>query len=234
MTDVHGGHDGHRGLPRLSGGPRQEPERLLFLSDGVFAIAMTLLIIDVIAAGTAATGDERLSHHLLSEWPALAAYVAGFLTIMVCWVNHHRVFHYVARTDSGLPWVNAFMLLLVAAVPLPTAILAKYATSEDDQRTAFVLYGITCLLMDIALWCLCSYTLRRGLAEPSRDPDRHHGMMWVYRVGLVWTLLAVAAVFVSVYLAMAMWAVMFLVYAFPAELAHALHLGASRRARPAS
>jgi uncharacterized membrane protein len=222
-------HGGTRRLPHISAGPTHDPDRLLFLSDGVFAIALTLLIIDVIAAGLDVLPDERLSQHLLSTWPAFAAYVVGFATILVCWVNHHRVFHYVTRSDSGLPWVNGVMLLLVAAVPLPTAILAKYLTSPEDQRTAYVLYGLTCLLMDVALWCLCSYTLHRGLADPSMDPDRHRGMMWVYRVGLLWTALAVAAVFVSVYLAIALWLVMFVVYAFPAELAHALHLTVPRR-----
>lgn len=211
------------GRTRLSGGPRTSPDRLLLLTDGVFAIALTLLIIDVVGVGTD-MGEESLSSHLLTEWPTFVAYLVGFVTILVCWVNHNRVFHYVTSSDGGLAWVNGFMLLLVAAVPFPTAILAKYLTGGENQRTAYVLYGITCLLMDVALWCLCSYTLRRGLADPSRDPDRHHGMMWVYRVGLVWTLLAIGAVFVSVYLAIALWLVMFAVYAFPAQLAHFLHL----------
>lgn len=216
--------DEARARPRVSGGPGQEPQRLLALSDGVFSIAMTLLIIDVVAAGTHVEPDEALIDHLLAEWSTLVAYVVGFATILVCWINHHRVFHYVTRTDSGLVWMNGFMLALVAAVPLPTAILAKYLAGGEGQRTAFMLYGITCLLMDVALWGLCSYTLRRGLADPSLDPERHHGMMRAYRVGLLWTLLALAAVAVNIWLAILIWFLMFVVYGFPAEFAHFLHL----------
>lgn len=68
---------------------------------------MTLLIIDVVAAGTHVEPDEALVDHLLAEWSTLVAYVVGFATILVCWINHHRVFHYVTRTDSGLVWVKA-------------------------------------------------------------------------------------------------------------------------------
>ena len=215
---------------RVSGGPGHAPHRLLALSDGVFAIAMTLLIIDVVAVGLGADETEFLSHYLLEEWPTLVAYLVGFATILVCWVNHNRVFHFVTSSDGGLAWVNGFMLLLVAAVPLPTALLAKYLTGGVGQKTAFVIYGITCLLMDVALWGLCSYTRHRGLADPSLDPERFEGMVWCYRVGLIWTAIAIAAVFVSIYIAIALWAVMFVVYAFPAEFAHVLHLRGRVRA----
>ena len=72
--------------------PLQDKARLEALSDGVFAIALWLLIIDVVATGKALGPGVPLERHLAHEWPTFVAYLVGFLTILVCWINHHRVF----------------------------------------------------------------------------------------------------------------------------------------------
>jgi TMEM175 potassium channel family protein len=215
---------------RPSGGAHQRTSRLEALSDGVFAIALTLLIIDVVSVGTAVTPGVPLETHLLHEWPTLVAYLVGFLTILVCWINHHRVFHYIRHTDSGLVWVNGMQLALVSAVPLPTAVLAANFTGEGS-RTAFLLYGITFWLMATSFWGLWRYVDRKGLTDPSIDPERYVGMGKIYAYAVGWTLLCLAVAAFSVYAAVAMWTVMFAVFAFPAEFAHFIYLRTARATR---
>lgn len=217
---------------RPSAGSHQETDRLEALSDGVFAIALTLLIIDVVSVGKAVAPGEALAAHLLREWPTLVAYLVGFLTILVCWINHHRVFYYVRHTDSGLVWVNGLQLALVSAVPLPTAVLAANFTGEGS-RTAFLLYGITFWLMATSFWGLWRYVDRKGLTDLALDPERYAGMGTIYGYAVAWTLLCLVVAALSVYGAVLMWAVMFAVFAFPAEFSHFIYLRA-RRGRPAT
>jgi len=206
---------------RLSGGPPQSKARLEALSDGVFSIALTLLIIDVVSVAKAEHPGRSLAEHLLHEWPAIAAYVVGFMTILVCWINHHRVFYYIKHVDSWLFWINGAQLALVSSVPVPTAVLAANVMTEE-RRTAVLLYGVTYFLMAISFWYLMSYVHRRGLTNPAVDAERYTGMSRIYACAIGWTLLCLAVALVSEVGAAVMWALMFAVFAFPAEFAHLL------------
>lgn len=192
--------------------------RIEALSDGVFAVALTILIFDVVAAVTDTTDAKRLAHHLIDSWPTYAAYLIGFLTILVCWINHQRVFHYVTRSDAGLVWINGLQLALVAAVPVPTAILAQHPSGEG-LRTATIVYGITFLLMAFSFWGLWRYVSRRGLTDRTVDPDRYDGVATIYGLAVLWTVACLAVAWWSVYPALVMWTIMFAVFAFPAEFA---------------
>jgi uncharacterized membrane protein len=192
--------------------------RIEALSDGVFAVALTILTFDVVAAVRDTTEGEALTRHLLDSWPTYAAYVVGFLTILVCWINHQRVFHYVTRSDAGLVWINGLQLALVAVVPAPTAILAQHP-SGAGLRTATIVYGITFLLMALSFWGLWRYVSRRGLTDRTIDPDRYDGVARIYGLAVLWTIACLAVAAVSVYPALVMWSVMFAVFAFPAEFA---------------
>lgn len=199
-------------------------QRLEGLSDGVFSIALTLLIIDVVAAAKHEGGSD-LGQHLAEIWPVFAAYLIGFLTVLVCWVNHQRVFHYMVRADSGLAWINGLQLALVSAVPLPTAVLADHV-DDTGRRVAVILYGVCFFLMALSFFCLWRYAHRRGLTDRSLDPEHYDGMARIYGWSVWWTTAAIAVSFVSIYAALVMWLLMFMVFAFPAEFA--------RRARPAT
>jgi uncharacterized membrane protein len=192
--------------------------RIEALSDGVFAVALTILIFDVVAAVKDTTDGKRLAHHLIDSWPTYAAYLIGFLTILVCWINHQRVFHYVTRSDAGLVWINGLQLALVAAVPVPTAILAQHPSGEG-LRTATIVYGITFLLMAFSFWGLWRYVSRRGLTDRAVDPERYDGVATIYGLAVVWTVACLAVAWWSVYPALVMWTIMFAVFAFPAEFA---------------
>src|SRR5215813_10137818 len=98
--------------------------RILALSDGVFAIAITLLIIAIGIPAT--TSDAGLPEALLGLWPRYLAYVLSFLVIARFWVTHHLAFRLIARYDATLVWLNLLLLMLVAFLPFPTAVLGEH------------------------------------------------------------------------------------------------------------
>ena len=196
----------------------ESTSRIEALSDGVFAVALTILIFDVVAAVKDTTDGKHLAHHLVDSWPTYAAYLIGFLTILVCWINHQRVFHYVVRSDAGLVWINGLQLALVTAVPVPTAILAQHP-SGAGLRVATLIYGMTFFLMAFSFWGLWRYVARRGLTDRAIDPDRYEGVARIYGIAVFWTIACLAVAFLSVYPALVMWSLMFAVFAFPAEFA---------------
>ena len=112
--------------------------RLETFADGVFAIAATLLILNVEVPDL---GDHSLSHELLRLWPAYIGYVVSFVTIGIIWVNHHTVLDQLHSTDRTFLFINVFFLLCIAFIPFPTRLLATYVRTDDGQAAA-VLYGI--------------------------------------------------------------------------------------------
>jgi uncharacterized membrane protein len=118
-----------------------ETARVEAFSDGVFAIAITLLILAVGIEQALRTGN--LADQLLELWPAYIAYAASFLTIGLMWVNHHAVFRQFARVDRPLLLLNILLLMLIAFVPFPTRVVADHARSAEDRQAAALLYGTT-------------------------------------------------------------------------------------------
>src|SRR3984957_18921397 len=110
--------------------------RLEAFSDGVFAIAATLLILDV----RVAPGD--LGARLLHNWPSYVAYAVSFLTIGIIWINHHTVFTQIRRVDRLFLLINVAFLILVAFLPFPTSLIAAHLTGTDLEPAALT-YGIT-------------------------------------------------------------------------------------------
>jgi uncharacterized membrane protein len=134
--------------------------RVEAFSDGVFAIAITLLILEVrVPPGTDDLGDA-----LLHIWPSYLAYVTSFLTIGVIWVNHHIVFTLLARADRVLVFVNTLMLLVVAFIPFTTRLVAEFLR-EPDEREAALAYGLTFVVLAVVfeLWWRWIATGRRLL-----------------------------------------------------------------------
>jgi len=122
---------------------RSQTTRLEAFSDGVFAIAITLLIIEIHVP--AREHAETLGHELLRSWPSYLGYLTSFLTIGVMWINHHYVFELIGRVDRTMLLLNTLLLMLIAFVPFPTAVLAQFIQT-DGARAAAVLYGATLTL----------------------------------------------------------------------------------------
>src|SRR5947209_164634 len=113
-------------------------ERLETFADGVFAIAATLLILDV----TADAHGHRLSHALEHSWPQYAAYGVSFLTIGIIWVNHHACFGQIGRADRTFLFINVCFLACVAFIPFPTRLVAEHLR-DGGLRAAAIAYGAT-------------------------------------------------------------------------------------------
>jgi uncharacterized membrane protein len=145
-----------------------ETGRVEAFSDGVFAIAITLLIIEVHVPSRLHAGD--LGHELLRLWPSYLGYLTSFLTIGVMWLNHHYVFGLIDRVDRTMLLLNTLLLLLIAFVPFPTAVLAQFVET-DGARAAAVLYGATLTLTAITFfaWWRYASTDRRLIAPGVPD-----------------------------------------------------------------
>ncbi|HEY7295511.1 MAG TPA: TMEM175 family protein, partial [Dehalococcoidia bacterium] len=127
----------------------RETARLEAFSDGVFAIAITLLVLDL-KVPPAGEGAKRLGPALLDEWPAYLAYLGSFLSILIMWVNHHQQFRHIAHVDHGLLLLNGLLLMAVTVVPFPTSVLSEHI-AHRDERAAAVFYSGT-FLVTALLW----------------------------------------------------------------------------------
>jgi uncharacterized membrane protein len=142
-------------------GEQKETGRLEAFSDGVFAIAITLLVLDLkvpkpseLPAGPGPLGSHGLLAALLTQWPTLLAYLTSFLSILVMWVNHHLLFSLIRRTDHLFLYLNGLLLLFVTFVPFPTALVAAYL-QRREAAVAAALYSASYLAIAIVfnlLW----------------------------------------------------------------------------------
>jgi uncharacterized membrane protein len=125
--------------------PTITPARLEAFSDGVIAIAATLLVLDIHAPLTQKPVWSTLGH----EWPALAAYAISFLIIGIAWIHHHNLFHQVRHVDRTLLFLNLGMLMTISFLPVPTATLGNHLTSDHAVEAA-VFYAAS--LATASLW----------------------------------------------------------------------------------
>jgi len=112
--------------------------RLETFADGVMAIAITLLILEVKIPHT----EESLTTALAAQWPSYAGYVVSFLTIGIIWVNHHQMFKLIGHVTHGFLMLNVIFLMTIAFLPFPTALVADYIKVPDARTAATVVYGL--------------------------------------------------------------------------------------------
>jgi len=152
--------------------------RLEAFSDGVFAIAITLLVIEI--AVPHHTGGHLLSA-LLRERPVYLAYFISFMSIGLVWIEHNALTEALERVDAGFLRLNLLLLLLVAFLPFPTRVMSEYMSLVDrehgGERTAVAFYGIILFLMSLMLIVLGKYAEREGLfgddaAEERQEDNR--------------------------------------------------------------
>lgn len=154
-------------------------ERIAYYSDAVFAIAMTLLVVDLTIPDDATSSDQVL----LEEWPAYAAFALSFVIIAVAWIGHHRRFRFITGHDSGLIWINFALLFVIASLPFPTRLMSEFA----PEVPAVVLYGSAVALLQVIEMTQWIYCWRRGLL--SKDIDR--ALFWY----VIWDDIPVIVVF---------------------------------------
>lgn len=131
-----------------------ETARIEAFSDGVFAIAVTLLVLAIKIPDLDTTAKHGLAHSLAALWPAYLAFFTSFITILVIWVQHHWIFTQIRRADHGLLYWNGLLLLVVTFVPFPTGLLAEYLL-HPEAKVAASLYTGNFLVISIVfhgLW----------------------------------------------------------------------------------
>lgn len=148
---------------------RRDTSRVEAFSDGVYAVAITLLVLNLVVPAHAPGGLARALGDL---WPAYVAYLGSFLFVGVSWVNHHSLFRRIRAVDAGFLWVNMFLLLTIVPTPFPTAVLANAlrAGNAADSRTAAALYGLVLALHAVGWTAIFRYSWRHPrLLHRERD-----------------------------------------------------------------
>jgi uncharacterized membrane protein len=181
-------------------------QRLEAFSDGVFAIAATLLILDVRVEGA------HLGAELRHIWPSYAAYAVSFITIGVMWVNHHTVFAQIGRSDRRFLMINVLFLMMIAFVPFPTRLIAEHL--RDDQLEAAALaYGITLTLTAVFYNVLWFYAAGgRRLLSADADEAVVRGISRSYKPGPWIYLTATLAALISPVLSVVLYAAITVFY----------------------
>lgn len=144
------------------------PTRLVALSDGVFAIALTVLVLELaVPAGS----EDHLRRAILDQWPAYLAYLVSFSTIGAVWLAHNAITEFLERANTVFVRLNLLLLLVVSFLPFPTHLLADYIGEPRPERVAATFYGLTLLLNRVLVSVLWSYARRRRLVAPDASDD---------------------------------------------------------------
>jgi uncharacterized membrane protein len=177
-------------------------ERLVFFSDAVFAIAITILVLDIrLPAGEEAFTNAQLSAQLLGIWQKYLAYIISFLVIGSFWTSHHRKFRYIRRYDSNLLLLNLLLLMAIAFIPFPTSVISEYG-----NRTATIFYALTMIvsgLMSVALWWYA--TRHNRLIDAQMDAGMRQQLFVSPLITIAVFLLSIGIAFINENLARFSW-----------------------------
>lgn len=186
--------------------------RIEAFSDGVFAIAATLLVLELKVPHVE---PGELGGTLLGNWPSYATYVVSFLVIGIIWVNHHAVLERIRKVDRPLLFLNLVFLMAVAVIPFPTALLADYLKAGHDEHLAAAVYGGSMTLMGVTFGSIWAYAVLSGdLLHEGIDPARARRSLWIFAAGNPLYVLAIGASLLSAKLALAIYALLALFYMF--------------------
>lgn len=172
----------------------KETGRIEAFSDGVFAIAITLLVLDIKVPHAVEAGG--LTPALLEQWPTYLAFLTSFAFIGIMWVNHHRMFRLIRRADHGLLLLNGLLLLGVTFVPFPTALVADYLRHPNEYVAALV-FNSTYFAIAIFFNLLWWYAYRQGLFARMVDARAAQAITRAYGVGPLLYLAAIGLALVN-------------------------------------
>lgn len=178
--------------------------RLETFADGVFAIAATLLVLEIQLPG------DDIGHGLVDLWPSYFAYALSFLTIGIMWVNHHVVLTFIREADRTFLFINLFLLMAVAFLPFPTGVFAEHI-GEDGAREAAVAYGLTLTVIAIFFQLFWQYAYRR-LLRPDANRREVSGINRSYLPGVPLYVTATLVALLNATAALVIFAAIALVY----------------------
>jgi uncharacterized membrane protein len=178
------------GMARAPGGKagadspsvHRDTSRLVAFSDAVFAITITLLVLEI----RPPTDDRNLLHGLVALWPSYIAYSVTFLFIGQVWANHHVMFDHIRAADRVVLLLNTLLLMVVAFLPFATSVLAGALRSGHGQRTAVVFYGITFDVTALTFNGVWQYASRHGLLSEALDLAGATAISRRFQLALAW------------------------------------------------
>ena len=169
--------------------------RLEAFSDGVFAVAITLLALNLVVPGP---GHGPLLRQLADHWPSLVAYLISFFTIGIIWVNHHTLMNNIVLVDRTLLFLNLLLLLFVVALPFGAGTMAEYLTANDqDARVAMQLYALIFEGMSLGFVAIFGWSLGEGRSHHPVPPEARPRAWLRFSIGGLVYLVAFAVAFFS-------------------------------------
>lgn len=193
---------------------QSETARIEAFSDGVFAIAITLLILEIKVPHR---DQGSLVAGLLHQWPSYLAFLMSFAYIGVMWINHHRMFTHIKKFNDVLLVLNLLLLLGVSVVPFPTAVLAEHLDTPD-QRTAAVVYNATFVAIALLFNMLWRYAVARRLLDNAVTTSMAESISRQYAFGPFMYLGCLALAWVNVRVSIASNIALAIFFALPPSL----------------
>jgi uncharacterized membrane protein len=189
--------------------------RIEALTDGVFAVAMTLLVLDIkVPELLEPQGIAELPLKLVALWPKFVAYAISFVILGVYWVGHHMQLSFIRRADRPLLWINVLFLLWVALVPFSTALLSEYSTT----RVAIATYGANLIAIGLTLALHWWYAIISHHVDPDIHPGLLRAAMYRTLMAPVVYVIAIALSFIKAELSLALYALVPILYILPGRI----------------
>jgi uncharacterized membrane protein len=141
-------------------------ERIVFFSDAVFAIVITLLVLEIKVPHLEHWDESSLNTALIDLLPKFFGFICSFFIVGLMWFEHHRIFRFIEQFDSGLIWLNLLFLLFISFIPFPTALFSEFVLS----KTAFMMYVAVFGLAALAKLLLWNHAVKKGLVNSDADP----------------------------------------------------------------
>jgi uncharacterized membrane protein len=191
--------------------------RMESFSDGVIAVAITLLVLGIAVPGPGATPHHSLIWELGQHWPQYAAYVVSFLTIGIIWINHHAMINRLREVDHVILILNLMLLMSIGLLPFATDLMASYLRHADGRSTAAAVYSGAFLLMSITFSLLNRHVLTAEdhMLNEELALERRRQILRRAAVGLVPYAAGIPLAFVSPYITLGICATLAVFYATP-------------------
>ncbi len=184
--------------------------RLAGFSDGVFAVAITLLVLNIQVPAE----NISLRALLKQQCPGYIMFVVTFAMVGIKWLNHHRLFTMIRRVDTVLNILNLLLLLGICVVPFTAAMIAKYMTTPD-AASASIIYGVVWTINGFLYMAILAHARKKGFAEESAGTRR---LLGLYMIGPLAYLIAIGISFVNIYAAIALYLAIVALYIPPQRL----------------
>ena len=184
---------------------KKESVRVELFSDGVFAIAITVLVLELIQIRHPRTETDLITVCLIHRHSFVAFFI-GFITILICWINHRVAFEFIHKVDTKFLWVNGFLLFVVTLTSFPTAILAEYLSKESTL--ALAIFGFNYILISIAAFGICFYAYKHHLISEG-DRIFFYSYSRIYLFAIYYTIAAFFICFISTWIAIGLYIILF-------------------------